>query len=49
MLTAVPVSTEGAFSTGTPAPLFQFHGRAPISSTDVFSYDTSPKTASASW
>jgi len=49
MLTAVPVNTEGTFSTGTPSPLFQFHGRAPISSTDVFSYDTSPKTASASW
>ncbi len=39
MLTAVPVSTVGTFSTGTPTPLFQFHGRAPISSTDVFSYD----------
>jgi eukaryotic-like serine/threonine-protein kinase len=39
MLTAVPVSTEGSFSTGTPTPLFQFHGRAAISSTDVFSYD----------
>jgi eukaryotic-like serine/threonine-protein kinase len=39
MLTAVPVSTEGTFSTGTPTPLFQFHGRAAISSTDVFSYD----------
>jgi eukaryotic-like serine/threonine-protein kinase len=41
MLTAVPVSGEGTFSTGTPVPLFQFHGRAPISSTDVFSYDVS--------
>jgi hypothetical protein len=39
VLTAVPVSTEGTFSTGAPTPLFQFHGRAPISSTDVFSYD----------
>lgn len=39
MMTAVPVSTVGTFSTGTPTPLFQFHGRAPISSTDVFSYD----------
>jgi Tol biopolymer transport system component len=38
-LTAVPVSTIGTFSTGTPTPLFQFHGRASISSTDVFSYD----------
>ena len=40
-LTAVPVSTLGTFSTGSPAPLFQFHGRAAISSTDVFSYDVS--------
>ncbi len=39
MLMAVPVSGENGFSTGTPAPLFQIHGRAPISSTDVFSYD----------
>jgi Tol biopolymer transport system component len=39
MITAVPVSTLGEFSTGTPTPLFQFHGRAPISSTDSFSYD----------
>jgi len=39
MMTAVPVSTTGTFSSGTPMPLFQFHGRAPISSTDMFSYD----------
>jgi len=39
MLTVVPVSAESTFSTGTPTPLFQFHGRAAISSTDVFSYD----------
>ncbi len=39
MMTAVAVSTIGTFSTGTPVPLFQFHGRAPISSTDLFSYD----------
>jgi Tol biopolymer transport system component len=39
ILTAVPVSSEGTFSTGTPAPLFQIRGRAPISSTDVFTYD----------
>ncbi len=38
MLTAVPVSTESGFSSGTPATLFEFHGRAGISSTDVFSY-----------
>lgn len=39
MLTSVPVSTLGSFSSGTPVPLFQFHGRAAISSTDAFSYD----------
>jgi len=39
MMTAVPLGEEGTFSTGSPVPLFQFHGRAPISSTDVFSYD----------
>jgi Tol biopolymer transport system component len=39
MITAVPVSASGEFSTGTPTPLFQFHGRAAISSTDAFSYD----------
>ncbi|MGB9235885.1 MAG: protein kinase [Terriglobales bacterium] len=39
VLTAVPVNGEGLFATGTPAPLFQIHGRAPISSTDVFTYD----------
>ena len=39
MMTAVPVSTSGTFSSGSPVPLFQFHGRAPISSTDIFSYD----------
>ncbi len=39
MLTAVPVNSEGTFSTGTPTPLFRIHGRAPISSTDLFTYD----------
>jgi Tol biopolymer transport system component len=39
MLMAVPVSGENGFSTGTPAPLFQIGGRAPISSTDIFTYD----------
>ncbi|MGA2357207.1 MAG: hypothetical protein ABSG02_22150, partial [Terriglobales bacterium] len=39
MLTAVPVNAQSAFATGTPAPLFQVQGRAPISSTDVFTYD----------
>jgi eukaryotic-like serine/threonine-protein kinase len=41
MLTAVQVGGEGTFATSTPMPLFQFHGRAPISSTDIFSYDVS--------
>jgi Tol biopolymer transport system component len=39
MLMAVPVNSESIFATGTPAPLFQIHGRAPISSTDIFTYD----------
>jgi hypothetical protein len=39
MLMAVPVSGESGFSTGTPVPLFQIHGRAAISSSDVYTYD----------
>jgi eukaryotic-like serine/threonine-protein kinase len=39
MLMGVPVSAEDGFSTGAPVPLFQTHGRSPISSTDIFSYD----------
>jgi serine/threonine protein kinase len=39
LLEGESVMTEDTFSTGTPTPLFQFHGRAGISSTDVFSYD----------
>ena len=39
MLTAVPVNGAAGFTTGAPAPLFQVHGRAQISSTDVFTYD----------
>jgi hypothetical protein len=39
MLMAVPVNGETTFATGQPMPLFQIHGRAPISSTDIFSYD----------
>jgi|HubBroStandDraft_5_1064220.scaffolds.fasta_scaffold16329_1 serine/threonine protein kinase/Tol biopolymer transport system component len=39
MLMAVPVNDESGFSTGTPSPLFQIGGRAPISSTDIFTYD----------
>ncbi len=38
-LTAAEVSTEGTFSTGAPSLLFQAGGRAPISSTDLFTYD----------
>jgi Tol biopolymer transport system component len=43
MLTAVPVSAgaEG-ISTGAATPLFRIRGRAPISSTDLFSYDVAP-------
>jgi len=41
ILTSAPVSTLGTFSSGSPVSLFQFHGRAAISSTDVFSYDVS--------
>jgi hypothetical protein len=39
MLFAVPVMSQAGFSIGVTVPLFQFHGRAPISSTDIFSYD----------
>jgi len=39
MLMSVTVGGDAGFSTGTPAPLFQIHGRAPISSTDAFTYD----------
>jgi Tol biopolymer transport system component len=39
MLMAVAVNGESIFATGTPALLFQIRGRAPISSTDVFTYD----------
>jgi eukaryotic-like serine/threonine-protein kinase len=39
MLTAIEVSTEGTFSTGAPSPLFQTHGRASISASDLFTYD----------
>jgi Tol biopolymer transport system component len=39
MLMAVPVESAGTFSTGVPVTLFQVYGRAPISSTDLFTYD----------
>jgi len=38
-LTAVPVNSEGAFSTRNLTPLFQSQLRAQVSSTDVFNYD----------
>ncbi len=38
-LTAVPVNADATFVTGKPIQLFQVDGRAPISSTDVFTYD----------
>ena len=39
MLMAVPVGSGPTFSTGTAQPLFRVRSRAPISNTDVFSYD----------
>jgi serine/threonine protein kinase/Tol biopolymer transport system component len=39
MLTAVPVSSDGTFAAGNPTPLFRTQFRAPVSSTDQFSYD----------
>jgi Tol biopolymer transport system component len=38
-LMAVPLETSATFSSGGPVPLFQIRGRAPISSTDLFTYD----------
>jgi serine/threonine protein kinase/Tol biopolymer transport system component len=38
-LTAVPVNSEGTFSTGNPTPLFHSQLRAQVSSTDLFNYD----------
>jgi Tol biopolymer transport system component len=38
-LMAVPVEAGATFSSGAPTPLFQIRGRAPISSTDLFTYD----------
>lgn len=39
MLMSVPVSLGDTFASGAPTPLFQVRGRAPISSTDLFTYD----------
>lgn len=41
-LVAVPVSSEGSLSTGTPTILFQSHARSSVSSSDLFSYDVTP-------
>lgn len=41
MLIAVTVNTDGTFTTGAGSPLFQLHGRAPISNTDLYTYDAS--------
>jgi Tol biopolymer transport system component len=38
-LMAVPVNADATFVTGSPLPLFQVHGRASISNTDIFTYD----------
>jgi Tol biopolymer transport system component len=40
-LTAVPVNSEGTFSTGNPTPLFHSQLRAQVSSTGLFNYDIS--------
>ena len=39
MMTAVPISTMPDFSSGSPRELFAVPNRAPISSTDLYSYD----------
>jgi eukaryotic-like serine/threonine-protein kinase len=39
MLMAATVSSEGGFSSGTPAPLFPLRGRTHFSSTDQYTYD----------
>ena len=41
MVTAVSVDGTSGFTTGTPSPLFPVRGRAPISSTDIATYDVS--------
>jgi len=33
------VSGDAGFATANPTPLFQIQSRAPISSTDIFTYD----------
>ncbi len=41
-LTEAEVSTGDTFSTAAPRELFPIHGRAPISSTDLYTYDVAP-------
>jgi eukaryotic-like serine/threonine-protein kinase len=41
LLMAVPVDTKSTFSTGPHASLFQTYRRAPLASTDLFTYDVS--------
>jgi len=41
-LTAVEVTTDQGFSSGSPTPLFQLHARAPFASNDLYSYDAAP-------
>jgi eukaryotic-like serine/threonine-protein kinase len=38
-ITSVEINTGATFSAGAPVKLFPFHGRAQISSTDLFTYD----------
>lgn len=38
-LVAVPIGSGPTFSVGTAQPLFSVRSRAPVSNTDVFSYD----------
>jgi Tol biopolymer transport system component/predicted Ser/Thr protein kinase len=42
MLTETPVTTDGSFSTAAPRNLFSIRGRAPISNSDLFTYDVAP-------
>jgi Tol biopolymer transport system component len=42
MLIETPVTTDGSFSTLAPRNLFSIRGRAPISNSDLFTYDVAP-------
>jgi Tol biopolymer transport system component len=42
MLLEAAVNTTGTFSAAAPHELFPIRGRAPISSTDLFTYDVTP-------